>query len=166
MTITASLAWNFFTTSKFASRYEIADQQTGDASPLSATWPKGEVLVDLKESTFRESAGATKIGYLLVSPLATGLFQRAILESPLRVLLPDPELKRPVDGLTPIERGGSTLAPHIAEARRWPAAETVRRAKAVADEMFAADGKGPLGLRPERPDAHTECPRCAVVGIR
>jgi carboxylesterase type B len=40
-----------------------------------------------------------------------------------------------------MERVGSALSPHIAEARRWPAAEAV--------EMFAPDGKGRLGLRPE-----------------
>ena len=107
---------------------------------------------------FGESAGATSIGYLLVSPLAKGLFQRAILESPSRVLLPDPELSKVVDGLTPMESVGTAITPHIAEARMWSTAEVLRRAKAVTDALFAPGGKGKLGLRPEghmhMPNAH------------
>ena len=107
---------------------------------------------------FGESAGATSIGYLLISPLAGGLFQRAILESPSRVLLPDPELSKAVDGLTPMESVGTAIAPHIAEARTWSTAEVLRRAKTVTDALFAPGGKGKLGLRPEghihMPNAH------------
>ncbi len=107
---------------------------------------------------FGESAGATSIGYLLVSPLAKGLFQQAILESPSRVLLPDPQLSTAVDGLTPMESVGTAITPRIAEARAWSTAEVVRRAKTVTDVLFAPGGKGSLGLRPEghihMPGAH------------
>lgn len=107
---------------------------------------------------FGESAGATSIGYLLVSPLAKGLFQAAILESPSRVLLPDPELKQVVNGLTPMETVGTAIVPHIAEARTWSTAEVMQRAKAATDTLFAPGGKGKLGMRPEGhvhiPDAH------------
>lgn len=109
-------------------------------------------------TVFGESAGATSIGYLLVSPLAKGLFQAAILESPSRVLLPDPELKQVVNGLTPMETVGAAIVPHIAEARNWTTAEVMQHAKAATDALFAPGAKGKLGLRPEGhvhiPDAH------------
>ena len=109
-------------------------------------------------TVFGESAGATSIAYLLVSPLANGLFQGAILESPSRVLLPDPELNKVANGLTPMETVGTTIVPHIVEARMWSPAEVMQRAKAATDTFYAPGGKGKLGIRPEShvhiPDAH------------
>jgi para-nitrobenzyl esterase len=109
-------------------------------------------------TVFGESAGATSIAYLLVSPLAKGLFQAAILESPSRVLLPDPELNKVTNGLTPMETVGTAIVPHIAEARTWSTVDVMQRAKAATDALYAPGGKGKLGLRPESqvhiPDAH------------
>ncbi len=107
---------------------------------------------------FGESAGATSIGYLLVSPLARGLFQAAILQSPSRVLLPDPELKNTVNGLTPMEDVGNAITPHIADLRALETAEVVEKAKLVTDRLYAPGGPAKLGLRPEShvhiPTAH------------
>jgi para-nitrobenzyl esterase len=118
---------------------------------------------------FGESAGATSIGYLLVSPLAKGLFHAAILESPSRVLLPDPELNQVVNGLTPMEAVGTAIVPHIAEARTWSTAEVMERAQKATDALYAPGGKGKLGLRPEGhvhiPDAH-DAPWWAFVDGR
>ena len=55
-----------------------------------------------------ESAGALSVAYLLVSPLARGLFDKAILESAnIRAF---PELERPAFGLDPAEQTGLALA--------------------------------------------------------
>jgi para-nitrobenzyl esterase len=54
-----------------------------------------------------ESAGALSVGYLLVSPLARGLFDKAILESTNSRAFP--ELGRRAFGLTPAEETGRDL---------------------------------------------------------
>jgi para-nitrobenzyl esterase len=57
-----------------------------------------------------------------------------------------------------MEKVGSALATHVAEARRWTTTAIMERAKAVTDEMFAPGGRGRIGLRPEghmhMPNAH------------
>lgn len=55
-----------------------------------------------------QSAGALSIAYLMASPLARGLFHRAIAQSP--VIAPLPVLRRAANGLEPAERGGERLA--------------------------------------------------------
>ncbi|MBI1234951.1 MAG: carboxylesterase family protein [Alphaproteobacteria bacterium] len=71
-----------------------------------------------------ESAGALSVSYLLTSPLAEGLFHRAIAQSPnIRAV---PALSETVYGLTPAETTGATLgnaigAPDLAALRAMDA---------------------------------------------
>jgi len=83
-----------------------------------------------------QSAGATSIGYLLVSPLAHGLFQRAIVESPARLFVPAPELKKSFQGLLPAEDIGSAMGRHIGEMRRWNSNEVMQRAQEAMKRLF------------------------------
>ena len=91
-------------------------------------------------TVFGESAGATSIGYLLVSPLSTGnatggpAFDKAILESPSDLFTPDPELHVAYRGLTSMEEVGTAVAPTIAELRQLPADEVLTRASAATNK--------------------------------
>jgi para-nitrobenzyl esterase len=61
-----------------------------------------------------ESAGALSVAYLLASPLARGLFHKAIAESPnLRAF---PMLDKPAYGLPAAEQTGVALANHVGAA--------------------------------------------------
>lgn len=100
-------------------------------------------------TVFGESAGGTSIGYLLASPLATGLFARAILESPSRLFLPDPELKSGINGLTPMEQVGTAIDPDVKEMRSWSSAEVMHRAAEVTDKLFGPGGSGRVVPKPE-----------------
>jgi para-nitrobenzyl esterase len=110
---------------------------------------------------FGESAGATSIGYLLVSPLAAGngttppAFDKAILESPSALFTPDPELHTAYRGLTSMEEVGAAIAPTIAELRRLPSDEVLARASAATDKLFGPGGTGHARTRPE---GHTQMP--------
>jgi para-nitrobenzyl esterase len=57
---------------------------------------------------FGESAGALSVMYLLSSPLAKGLFSKAIAQSPYMV--PTPTLKTPVHGIPSAEQIGVSVA--------------------------------------------------------
>jgi len=87
-----------------------------------------------------ESAGALSVAYLLASPLARGLFHKAILQSPNSRAFP--ELARPEFGLPSAEETGRALAASAGaggiEALRSMHAETLARAAARA--RFAAQG--------------------------
>jgi para-nitrobenzyl esterase len=98
---------------------------------------------------FGESAGATSIGYLIASPLASGLFQRAILESPSDLFLPDAGLKRRVRGLMPMEEIGTAIGKSIRQMRTWTAAEVMKRSDAITGTLFASAGTARVKLRPE-----------------
>src|SRR5690606_38803966 len=63
---------------------------------------------------FGESAGALSVAYLLASPLAEGLFQKAIAQSPYMV--PTPELNRRVYGMPSGEAIGLTVAEKLGAA--------------------------------------------------
>ncbi|MBB6142274.1 para-nitrobenzyl esterase [Silvibacterium bohemicum] len=112
-------------------------------------------------TVFGESAGATSIGYLLVSPLAAGngntppAFDKAILESPSDLFTPDSELHAPYRGLTNMEAVGTAIAPTIAELRQLPAGEVMARATAATNKLFGPSGSGHARLRPE---GHTQNP--------
>lgn len=98
---------------------------------------------------FGESAGATSIGYLIASPLASGLFQRAILESPSDLFLSDPGLRMRVRGLMPMEEIGTAIGKSIRQMRTWTAAEVMKRSDAITGALFASSGNARVKLRPE-----------------
>ncbi|WP_164981350.1 carboxylesterase/lipase family protein [Silvibacterium dinghuense] len=113
-------------------------------------------------TVFGESAGATSIGYLLVSPLAAGdahtprAFDKAILESPSSLFTPDPELHAPYRGLTGMESVGVAIAPTIAELRRLSTEAVLARAAEATAKLFGTGGSGQARLRPE---GHAQSPQ-------
>jgi para-nitrobenzyl esterase len=70
-------------------------------------------------TAFGESAGGGSLSVLLVSPLAKGLFQRAILESPGAM--------RPLSSLTDAERAGEAVGSGLAAMRRMTAEELLTK---------------------------------------
>ncbi|MFT4114938.1 carboxylesterase/lipase family protein [Silvibacterium sp.] len=113
-------------------------------------------------TVFGESAGATSIGYLLVSPLAVGdahtprAFDKAILESPSSLFTPDPELRASYRGLTGMETIGLAIAPTIAELRGLSTEEVLARTGEATAKLFGPGGAGRARLRPE---SHAQSPR-------
>ena len=100
-------------------------------------------------TVFGQSAGAASIGYLMVSPLANGLFDKAILESPDILFTSAPELNKDFDGLTSMETIGLAVAPHIAELQNLSAADLMARADAATQKLLGPGGTGRTRLRPE-----------------
>ncbi len=91
-------------------------------------------------TAFGVSAGSASIALLLTSPLATGLFQRAILESPGAF--------RPLASLAEAERAGLSLGPDIDRLRQIPAEEVLAKTS-----LFVPKVRGlttPRVLRPIR----------------
>ncbi len=100
-------------------------------------------------TVFGESAGAASIGYLIVSPLAQDLFDKAILESPGLLFITTPELRKDYDGLTSMEAIGAAVAPHISDLQTMPAADLMTRANAAAQKLLGPGGTGHGRLSPE-----------------
>jgi para-nitrobenzyl esterase len=100
-------------------------------------------------TVFGESAGASSIGYLMVSPLARGLFDKAILESPDILFTDSPELHKDYDGLTSMESIGLAVTPHIADLQNLSSAELLIRANTAAENLLGPGGSGHTRLRPE-----------------
>lgn len=98
---------------------------------------------------FGESAGATSVGYLMISPLAAGLFDRAILESPSLLFTAAPELRKDYDGITSMEAVGLAVAPQIADLNNLSSAQIMARADAAAEKLLGPGGTGHTRLRPE-----------------
>lgn len=100
-------------------------------------------------TVFGQSAGASCIGYLMVSPLAKGLFDKAILESPDILFTTSPELQKDYAGLTSMEAIGLAVAPHISDLRGLSDSELMRRANAAAEKLLGPGGIGQSRLRPQ-----------------
>ncbi|MGG7518184.1 carboxylesterase/lipase family protein [Allorhizobium undicola] len=92
-----------------------------------------------------ESAGGASVGYLMASPLARGLFQKAIIQSGALAL---PELS-PAEAGEVAERVSKALnAPDLAALRALPAAALRDAATGLDDTQPFIDGKIlPLGMR-------------------
>lgn len=87
-----------------------------------------------------ESAGALSVAYLLTSPLARGLFAKAIAQSPnLRAF---PELRRAAHGLPSAEDIGSALAKAVGagDIESLRAMDAGKLAQAAQRARFAAQG--------------------------
>ena len=91
-------------------------------------------------TAFGVSAGSASIAMLLTSPLAAGLFQRAILESPGAF--------RPLASLAEAERAGTTLGPDIAALRQMPAEEVLTKTNLLVPKVRGLTT--PRVLRPIR----------------
>ncbi|MGB7191772.1 MAG: carboxylesterase family protein [Acidobacteriaceae bacterium] len=100
-------------------------------------------------TVFGESAGASSIGYLMVSPLAAGLFDRAILESSSLLFTTAPELAKDDDGITSMEAIGLAVTPHLSAIQNLPAAQVMALANAAAEKLLGPGGTGHTRLRPE-----------------
>ena len=100
-------------------------------------------------TVFGESAGAASIGYLIVSPLANGLFDKAILESPGFLFAATPELHKDYAGLTNMESIGLAVAPHIADLENLSSSELMQRADSAAQKFLGPGGSGHPSLSPE-----------------
>jgi para-nitrobenzyl esterase len=103
--------------------YGLLDQQA------AVRWVKTNIAAfggDPERITiFGQSAGASDVGYALASPLAKGLFRRAIIESGTVFGIPGP-----APNLASAEEGGKKLvtelgAPSIAVLRDMPAAQII-----------------------------------------
>jgi para-nitrobenzyl esterase len=88
---------------------------------------------------FGESAGGSSVCLLMVSPLARGLFQRAIAQSSAWIYTPTSHLRERWYGRTPAEEIGAKLGP-IAALRAKPADEVLKLAPAVPD-LVMDDGR-------------------------
>jgi para-nitrobenzyl esterase len=100
-------------------------------------------------TVFGQSAGAASIGYLMVSPLVQGLFDKAILESPSLLFTASPELHKDYDGITSMETIGLAVAPHISDLQNLSATEVMNRADTAAQKLLGPTGSGRARLRPE-----------------
>ena len=79
---------------------------------------------------FGESAGGTSVCLLLVSPLAKGLFQRAITQSPASMYQPISHRTETWYGKPPAERMGEQMAADIAALRALNADEVIKKSPA------------------------------------
>jgi para-nitrobenzyl esterase len=93
-------------------------------------------------TAFGESAGAASIGFLVASPLAQGLFDKAILESPAVLFTVTPELHKSYDGISSAESAGLAVAPRISDLQNLPARELMQRADSAAQKFVGSDGAG------------------------
>ena len=89
----------------------------------------------------RRFSGGSSVFYLLVSPLAKGLFSRAISQSGgLAIYFPTQHLREHWYGLMPAEIEGASLGNDISTLRQLSAQELLDRARTRTDLMFGDTG--------------------------
>jgi para-nitrobenzyl esterase len=102
-------------------------------------------------TVFGESAGASSIAYMMASPLAKGLFDKAILESPGLLMTAEPELRRDYRGITNMETVGLAMGPHITDLRALSADALMEQSYAASKKLFGPGGTGHTRLRAATP---------------
>jgi para-nitrobenzyl esterase len=102
-------------------------------------------------TVFGESAGASSIAYIMASPLANGLFDKAILESPGLLMTAEPELRRDYRGITNMEAVGLAVGPHIADLRALSPDALMEQSYAASKKLFGPGGTGQTRLRAATP---------------
>lgn len=88
---------------------------------------------------FGESAGGSSVCLLLVSPLARGLFHRAIIQSPGGIGTPIPHIVKAWYGRPPLQQAGEELGTDIAKLRAASSVELMTKWNSVEDTR-AVDG--------------------------
>jgi para-nitrobenzyl esterase len=88
---------------------------------------------------FGESAGGSSVCLLLVSPLARGLFHRAIAQSPGGIATPTPHTVKTWYGRPPLQEAGEELGADIAKLRSASPAQLMKRWNSV-EATRAVDG--------------------------
>jgi para-nitrobenzyl esterase len=95
----------------------------------------------LNVTIFGNSAGASSVCYLMTSPLAKGLFARAISQSAGRVIFPTAHLRERRFGRDSAESAGvKALGSDLAALRAMPAAGLLAKAHTRIDLMYGEDG--------------------------
>lgn len=80
---------------------------------------------------FGTSAGGSSVLYLMASPLAIGLFHRAISQSPAKLFSPLQYRNRAAFGHESAEAAGVRIGPEIGALRALPAGEVLAKAKSL-----------------------------------
>jgi para-nitrobenzyl esterase len=99
---------------------------------------------------FGESAGGTSIADLLISPLAKGLFSRAIIESPAFLFANELFLRRNQSSVnfTSMEDVGLAMNRHVDALRAMPARELQNFAMERMNQFFSPGGGGTRFFNP------------------
>ena len=117
---------------------------------------------------FGESAGGTSVCLLLVSPLAKGLFQRAITQSPASMYLPIAHRVNSWYGRPPAEQIGEQFAADIAALRSLSADDVIRQSPAPDPALPNGSAFQPIvdgWLIPDDPAALFESGRVHRVAL-
>jgi len=89
-------------------------------------------------TVFGSSAGGSSVLYLMVSPLANGLFQRAIAQSAAQVFSPLKYRNGARFGYESAEAEGVRIAPDISSLRALPAGDVLAKAKSLMASLNPA----------------------------
>ena len=86
-------------------------------------------------TVFGESSGGSSVGFLLVSPLARGLFQQAISESPQGLFLPISHRDQPWYGRVSGEQLGERIGPQLKELRALSPGDLLKKSSPANPDL-------------------------------